>query len=150
MEPLGQLISHLTSFWMGLGILLIFLEVVTPLFGFILIGGSALLAGAGAAYGFSLGIQLAIFVVCLILSLALVRPRILAKINATHHIQERTEALIGKSGRVSEVIDPTSGGLGRVIIDGEDWAALSGEKISIDQEIKVKGSDGIILKVEKL
>ena len=145
-----QILSHLTEFWIILGVLLLFIEVVSPLFGFFLAGGAAFLTSASSALGASVEIQLVVFLVGLFLSLTFVRPKILAKLTSAHHIQSRTEGLMGKTGRVSEPIDPNSGGVGRVTIEGEDWAASGRESLSVGLEVKVVDSDGIILKVEKL
>ncbi len=59
-------------------------------------------------------------------------------------IPSRTETLIGKAGMVTQAIDPNTG-LGRILVNGEDWAAHSATTLSINTHVRVKGADGITL-----
>ena len=89
--------------------------------GFIVIGGTALVAG-----GFMLWI--------------------LKKFSTLRHRQvvSGAEYMIGRSGTVIEDFS----GRGRVEIDGESWLADSDEHLAAGQQIRVDDIDKLVLKVE--
>lgn len=60
------------------------------------------------------------------------------------------DAIIGKEGRVSELISGT--GYGRVAIDGDDWKAQSqdGMTIPVGSKVRVVSRDSIIITVAPL
>lgn len=92
-----------------------------------------------------LTLQLVVFVVVLLLSLTLLRPRLLDKLGAPG-VPSRVQALIGKTGSVTEAIDPVIGG-GRVTVSGQDWAARSPTPLPVGAIVRVTGADGIVLEV---
>jgi membrane protein implicated in regulation of membrane protease activity len=106
-------------------------------------------AAAIAAYlGFSVAAQFAAFVVVLTASIALLRTRILERIGGPG-VPSRTAPLIGRHGVVTHDVDPTVG-TGRVNVGGEDWAARSGETMTIGTQVRVVGADGIVLEVTRV
>lgn len=146
MEP-AETFWTATHVWIALAVVFIILEVITPLaFGFILVGAAALCAAGIAALDLPLAVQLAVFAVVTILTLVLVRPRVVARLQSTAHVPSRTEAVIGKVAKVTEAIDPVTGA-GRILVGGEDWAAFSEEPVSEGSQVKVIGADGIRLHV---
>ncbi len=134
----------ITMGWLALAVLAAIVEVLSPLFGYIFVTLAALVAAAASSAGFPLVIQIILFVVILPVSLLLLRPRLLAKLGA-RGIPSRTEALLGKTGVVTQTVD--SAGTGRVTIAGEDWAAQSSSILSIGTPVRVDGADGITLNV---
>ena len=92
--------------------------------------------------------QLGIFGFTLLITLGLIRPRFLARIQVENKLPSRAEALLGKVGKVTQVIDPSIG-MGRVEVDGQDWAAMSAQYIEVGATVKIEGSDGIGLSVVK-
>jgi membrane-bound serine protease (ClpP class) len=56
------------------------------------------------------------------------------------------EGLAGEMGIVKEPLDPE----GLVFVHGELWRAISDENIKADEKVKVKGIDGLILKVARI
>jgi membrane protein implicated in regulation of membrane protease activity len=60
----------------------------------------------------------------------------------------RVAALVGKTGVVTETILPSEG-LGRVMVEGEDWAARASAQIANGSVVRVTGFDSIVLLVEK-
>jgi membrane protein implicated in regulation of membrane protease activity len=134
-----------TSAWILLAIVAAILEIVSPLFGFLFVTGAAFVAAGTAILGLSLTVQLVLFVIVLLLSLVLLRPRLLV-ILGTQSVPSRTESLIGKIGLVTEAIDPILGS-GRVTVGGEDWAARSLTPLPVGTRVHVTGADGIILEV---
>ena len=66
-------------------------------------------------------------------------------------IKTNTEALIGRVGSVSETIDNSSKS-GRVLIDGDQWKALSynNEIIELNDQVEVISIDSTIITVKKI
>jgi membrane protein implicated in regulation of membrane protease activity len=134
--------------WVGVAVLAAIVEVATPSFGWIFASGAALCAVLAAALGAPLALQLLLFSLVLVASLVVLRPRMLKKLGAIG-VPTRTAALVGKLGEVSVAIDPVAG-TGRVLVDGEDWAARSHSTLSQGARVRVTGADGIQLEVELL
>jgi len=86
-----------------------------------------------------------VLVVAILLVALLILPRFRAKLGA-QGVPSRTEALLGKTGIVTETIDRNLG-TGRVRIAGEDWAAQSESTLTIGSLVRVEGADGIVLRV---
>lgn len=95
-------------------------EVFTA--GFILgpIGLAALLAAAVAAVGGGLGLQLAVFIVGSVASLAVIRPLARRHLRIPAHTRTGTAALVGTRAVVLERVDADHG---MVKIGGEVWTA---------------------------
>lgn len=132
--------------WLVFALVCIVVEVATPSFGFFLVAAAALASAAVAAVGYGLFLQLSVFGVCSLVLLVFLRPRILAKLGTSPGVPDRAERLVGHKGRVVEAIDPTSG-RGRVLVDGQDWAAAHAHPIAEGTEIVVEGHAGIKLVV---
>lgn len=95
--------------------------------------------------------QIIIFAVASVLCLLFVRPVALKYLHKPH--EERTsnaDAIIGRTGRVSETIK--QGDYGRVAIDGDDWKALSVDGVEIEkgEKVEVVSIDSIIITVKKI
>lgn len=136
------------TIWLTLGILAAVVEVLSPLFGFILITVAALLAALLAVFGLSVSVQLLVFALTLLFLLVIVRPRVVARLAPARGVPDRMDQLLGQRGRVVEALDPIMG-TGRVIVGGADWAARSVEGIPLGAEVVVRRADGIVLQVEK-
>ena len=143
--------SNLWLIWIIISILCLILELSSGDF-FILcfaIGAavSAILAGCGA----SLTVQIILFAVVSALSLLLVRPALIKKLHKPHRERlSNAEAMIGKTGRVSETIEAC--GYGRVAVDGDDWKAVSanGEAIEAGTRVRIVKMDSIIVTVKPI
>ncbi|MDZ4676249.1 MAG: NfeD family protein [Oligoflexia bacterium] len=136
-----------TYWWLTTAMVLIIIEVISPAFGAVLIAGAALIAALLASFGVSVLGQFGIFAVSTILSLTLLRPRLVKILYDSQGVQSVTDQLMGKDCKVTEAIDSVSG-TGRVLIMGQDWAAESSNKIPIGATVRVEGVDGIRLKVK--
>ena len=142
-------LSELSAFvWLAVAFVAAIIEVSVPHFGFAFVGAGAIAAAAAAFFGYSVPTQLATFVFVLVVSIALLRSRLLAKLSG-RGVPSRTEALVGRQAVVTHDIDPSVGG-GRVNVAGEDWAARSGEVISAGARVRVTGADGIVLEVTRV
>ena len=143
--------SNLWLIWIIISILCLILELSSGDF-FILcfaIGAavSAILAGCGA----SLTVQIILCAVVSALSLLLVRPALIKKLHKPHRERlSNAEAMIGKTGRVSETIE--AGGYGRVAVDGDDWKAVSAnvEAIEAGTRVRIVKMDSIIVTVKPI
>jgi membrane protein implicated in regulation of membrane protease activity len=134
--------------WLTAGVLCIVVEIATPTFGWVLVGAGALVSCAVAAAGYGFIWQLTACGGVSALLLIFLRPHIMRKLGTSPGVPSRTDKLVGRTARVTEAIDPVSGN-GRVLVDGHDWAAQSGETIAVGAEVTVEGADGIRLRVRR-
>lgn len=94
--------------------------------------------------------QIIIFALASVLCLAFVRPVALRYLHkAKDERASNVDAIIGRTGRVSETIEPN--GHGRVAIDGDDWKAISedGSEIVKGTLVEVVGIESIIITVKR-
>lgn len=111
--------------WLVAAIVLFILEVITP--GFVLanFGVAALAAGVVAWAGGGMVAQVITFCVVCLLSFVTIRPFLQKTIfRDGRRARTGTDALIGRMAKVSEDI-PSAPDTGRVLIDGDDWRAMS-------------------------
>jgi membrane protein implicated in regulation of membrane protease activity len=134
--------------WLAVATIAAILEVSVPHFGSAFVSAGAVAAAIAAYLGFSVTAQFAAFVIVLTASIALLRTRILERIGGPG-VPSRTAPLIGRHGVVTHDVDPTVG-TGRVNVGGEDWAARSGETITIGTKVRVVSADGIVLEVTRV
>jgi membrane protein implicated in regulation of membrane protease activity len=134
--------------WLAVATIAAILEVSVPHFGSAFVSAGAVAAAIAAYLGFSVTAQFAAFVVVLTASIALLRTRILERIGGPG-VPSRTAPLIGRHGIVTHDVDPTVG-TGRVNVGGEDWAARSGETITMGTKVRVVSADGIVLEVTRV
>ena len=94
--------------------------------------------------------QIIVFSIVSVLCLLFVRPVALKYLHkSTEERASNAEAIIGRTGRVSETIEEN--GHGRVAIDGDDWKAVSydGNKIEKNARVEVVSIDSIIITVKE-
>lgn len=132
------------TLWVVLAVVAAILEMATAGFGFIFVTGAAAVAALLAALELPAAAQLGAFGVATLLGLVFLRPRFAARMAAKGHVPSRTDRLVGQHGRVTQALDPLTGG-GRVLVAGEDWAARADAPLSVDAEIIVTAADGIVL-----
>jgi len=131
--------------WLVIAIVLGSIEVLVTSFIFMLAGLSALVPCVLASFGFQFETQVIVFAAVMILLLGLLRPPLLRKFNTKKTMLGRTESLFGHIGEVTETFVH---GSGRIIVEGQDWAARGKDDFIIGRKVKVTGSDGIVLIVE--
>ena len=107
--------------WLALAIVAAIVEVSIPHFGVMFVSIGAVAAAIAAAFGSGLAVQLIVFAAALVLSLVLLRERLLKRMGG-RGVPSRTDILIGREGIVTHDVDATVGA-GRVNVGGEDWAA---------------------------
>jgi membrane protein implicated in regulation of membrane protease activity len=138
--------SELAVFsWLAIAFVAAILEVSIPHFGSAFVSAGAIAAAAAAYLGFSIPLQIATFVVVLMVSLVALRSTLVGRL-AGQGVPSRTDTLIGRHGIVTHDIDPTMG-TGRVNVSGQDWAARSAGTIAAGTKVRVVAADGIVLEV---
>ena len=137
--------------WMYIAVLFFIIEVFTPGFIVACLGLGSLVAAITAYMGYNIDAQFISFSVSTLISLFLIRPLLYKKGEKQDKIKTNTEALIGRVGSVSETID-NSFKSGRVLIDGDQWKALShnNEIIELNTQVEVVSIDSTIITVKKI
>lgn len=126
---------------LGAGIL----EVVVPAFGFVFVTLAALFAAVLALLAYGLTVQVIAFAVSALVFLFVLRRFFVHRLRGPG-VPSRTEAITGKIAEVTEPIDPVRG-LGRVNVEGHDWAASAIVPILAGARVRIDGADGIVLLV---
>lgn len=139
--------------WFIIGLGLCALEIATPGFVVLWFGVGAFCAGIAALFGVdNLVMQIVIFSVISIVLLLLSRTmfkNIFLKGSPGAELKTNSEALIGKSGRVTDEINNTES-KGRVVVESQDWSARSANNdvIASGTKITVIRTEGAKLIVE--
>ena len=135
-------------FWIVLTLIFAILEVGVPIFAFSFVSvASAITALVSMRWGWS--VQAVTFLAGTLLTLLILRPRLLSRLQKSHTMPSRSQALVGAVGVVTEALD-SAAGTGRVQVEGQDWAAKSQTPISVGKQIKVENHDGIVLIIKEM
>lgn len=142
--------ANLWQMWALVSIICLILELTNGDFFIMCFAIGAAVTAILSAFGFGFYAQLIIFAAASVLCIFFVRPFALKYLHGNRKERlSNADALIGRTGRVSE--DIQAGGYGRVAIDGDDWKAVSadGSAISMGQNVRVVGRESIIITVER-
>jgi membrane protein implicated in regulation of membrane protease activity len=112
------------AIWLIVAAALVGVEVFSLTFLFGPLALAALLAGLAAALGGSAVVQIAVFTVAAIGSLAVIRPIAMSHVRTAIPTRTGTAALVGQSAVDLERVDATAG---QVKLAGEVWSAPSTE-----------------------
>lgn len=136
--------------WVIAAILLVVSEMFNGDFWLVCLGIGALLAAAVSLVLPGLVPGILVFSVGSLVSLWMVRPFLLRRFQGFPQLRTGVDALLGRSGIVTEAIDPATGA-GRVRVEGEDWrgASLDAGSLPAGTRVSVVQVDGTILVVEK-
>ncbi|MCX7983028.1 MAG: NfeD family protein [Syntrophales bacterium] len=143
---------ELWQVWIIAGIVLWILELFTPGFVMGIFGTSCFLVALLAYLNLSFSLQLFFFAIATLFLFVLIRPLLLKYFyRKDEGAKTNVEAMIGKEGIVTAIVDPIAG-VGEVKIRGEIWRALpvSGESLEIGNKVIVRAIEGITLIVEKM
>jgi membrane protein implicated in regulation of membrane protease activity len=131
--------------WAIAGILLWIIESFAPVFVTGIFGTACLILVPVALAHVPLTVQLFLFVVISAVMTLGIRPIILKYFyHHGEHAKTNTEALVGKTGLVTEVIDVLAG-TGSVKIGGEIWRAVvanNKSRVEIGEKVTVKYVEG--------
>jgi membrane protein implicated in regulation of membrane protease activity len=133
----------LVMVWIGLAVVAIGIELLITSFIFLFVAVAALVAAILAALTFGFPSQLVVFALLALLLPVLLRRQMVRRFSG-RGVPSRTEALVGETGEVTETIDPVRG-TGRVVVNGQDWAARSVEPVPAGARVEVLDADGIVL-----
>ena len=123
-------------------------ELLTP--GMFFLGPVALAAVASAVValaGVGVALQLLVFILCSIASLAFLRPIARRHVHLPEISRTGTDALVGKKALVLRTVDSNGG---RVRIGGEEWSARAfledgvyepGSKVEV---VKIEGATALV------
>lgn len=117
------------------------IEVMSVSFVFLMFAIGALAAGIAGALGANVTIQVIVFVVVTVALLAGLRPFLKGRIErSAGDVRTNTDALIGKTGYVTEVVGERHG---RIQFSGGEWSARTeGVSIPVGAEVRVDRIDG--------
>lgn len=132
--------------WLIAAVALLLLEVFTPGFLLACLAVGAGGAAAGAALGWSIELQLALFSVFSGLSLWLLRPLLRTWFAATG-AKTNQDALIGAVGRVESAVAP--GERGYVKVDGDSWGFDADQSYEAGQKVRITGREGNMVAVAR-
>lgn len=149
-------LSIMTPFyiWLGIAFVLFILEIlITSSFALLCFAVGAVTAAFIGLAGFSEIWQFIVFAVFSLLSFIFIRPILINHLNKRSQGRPKTnvDALIGKTAKVVEQINGQLQ-FGRVIIDGDNWQAVSEDDstIEVGEKVVVVSIDSIILTVRRV
>ncbi len=150
-------LSVISINWLGLllivlGILLFVLELITPTFGALAVGGivslalgSLFLIDTSSPYGDIpvSAIATAVFTTALFFLIA-------GRFGLKAQKKKKMTGMEGMIGEIGTVISDFKGGKGKVRVHGEIWNAVSEDNLKRGEEVKVVAVEGLKVRVEKL
>ena len=125
------------------------IEVMSVSFVFLMFAIGALAAAIAGALGANVTIQVIVFVVVTVALLAGLRPFLKGRIErSAGDVRTNTDALIGKTGYVTEVVGERHG---RIQFSGGEWSARTeGPTLPVGAEVRVDRIDGATAVVSAL
>ncbi|MBC9224956.1 NfeD family protein [Aeromicrobium sp. 636] len=133
--------------WTALGVILCLIELASGELIFLMFGIAAFSAAVAAAAGAPLAIPLGLFGVVSVALLALVRPRIVARLYDGPSLPSGQHGLVGHSAIVDEEVNRLAG---RVLIGDVLWTARPVDPEAVYEpgdELLVAAIDGAIARV---
>ena len=144
---MSEVLFHPAFAWLYIAVLFAILEIAVRAFGFIFGSFAAVVAAIAAIYIPGWEMQTVIFAAVAILGVVFIRPRWIKKFHSSSQgFPSRAESLIGKQGLITKTIDPVAG-TGRVLVEGQDWAASSSQTVGEGTAVVIVSADGIVLGV---
>ena len=137
-------------YWIIAALLLFVVELFTQGFAVICLAIGAAGSAIGSACGLGFEMQLVVFAIVTLISIALVRPLLKRMFHIDKEkVATNVSAMVGRRGKVVVAISQDDG---RVMIDGVDWKARSvdGGRIEVGTKVEVVKMESIILIVKKL
>ena len=142
-------LENMWQVWAIVAVLCLILELSSGDFFIICFSIGAVFGVIGAAIGLNIYWQIAIFALFSLLSVLFVRPVALRYLHKNEpNKPSNADALLGRTGRVTEAIKP--GQNGYVQIDGDMWKAVSQKDIAVGETVRVIGRESTIITVDTL
>jgi membrane protein implicated in regulation of membrane protease activity len=138
--------------WMFAAVIFFIFEMFTPSFFMACIAIGCTAGGLAALFGGGVVAQLLFFSLATLVAFVGVRPLALRYLyRKSDTVRTNVDSLVGRIARVSERLDPATG-QGRVVIDGDDWKAVSENNTAIEkgEQVEIVKVDSVILVVKSL
>lgn len=145
-----MLVQWLPLVWLLVAVIFGVVEAATVQLMSVWFAIGAVAAMVSALLGASVWLQFGVFLAVSILALACTRPFV-KKVLKVKQVRTNADSVVGRVAAVTvEIAGP--GEVGRVLVDGQDWAAVSEEGIPIPrgERVLVKGIEGVKLIVEAI
>ncbi|MFA5560768.1 MAG: NfeD family protein [Acholeplasmataceae bacterium] len=133
--------------WLGFFILATLFEIATLDFVSIWFALAAIPVVILAAVNVEPWIQILVFIVVSFVLLLLTRP-VVMKYVRKNEIKTNVDSLIGTTAFAITRIVPNH--IGKVMLNGIEWSAISKEIIEIDDQVRILDIEGVKLIVEKI
>ena len=147
---LETLVQWLPMIWLLVAIIFGVIEAATVQLMSIWFAVGAVAAMAAALLGAGVWLQFVVFLVVALLVLAFTRP-LVKKVLKVGRVHTNADSVVGRIAAVTvEIAGPDE--VGRVLVDGQDWAAVSedGTPIPKGERVLVKAIEGVKLVVEPM
>ena len=137
-----------TVFWLGAFVVLLLIEIVTLGLTTIWFAAGAIASFLAACIGCGTTVQIIVFFAVSVVLLILTRP-IAVKFFNQKRESTNAESLIGQKATV--VVAIPAGDVGRVIVNGMEWAAKTedSDRIEFGSIVSIRGIQGVKLIVER-
>ncbi len=146
---IAYFLANMWQVWAVISIICLILELSSGDFFIICFSIGAIFSVIASALGLNIYWQLLIFALFSLLSIFFVRPVALRWIHKNEpNKPSNADALIGRTGRVTEAISRNASGY--VKIDGDMWKAVSQSDIPVGSSVRVIGRESTIVTVEIL
>ena len=148
---IDYILTNMWQIWAIVAVICLILELSSGDFFIICFSIGAVFAVIAAALGLSVYWQLVVFAVFTAIAIFTVRPVALRYLHKNEpNKPSNADALIGRTGRVTETIN--AGKNGYVQIDGDLWKAVSDMQtdIPVGTTVRVVGRESTIVTVETL
>lgn len=136
----------MTVFWMIFFVILVVIELLTINLVTIWFAIGALMSAILSCFSDNILLEFIVFVVVSGLCFLLTKP-LVKKMKKKPKIPTNLDLVIGKTGRVTEAINPNE--VGEVKVAGKRWSAISKEPLPEDTLVIVKKITGVKVLVEK-
>ena len=136
----------MTVFWMIFFVILVVIELLTINLVTIWFAIGALISAILSCFSDNILLEFIVFVVVSGLCFLLTKP-LVKKMKKKPKIPTNLDSIIGKTGRVTEAINPNE--VGEVKVAGKRWSAISKEPLPEDTLVIVKKITGVKVLVEK-
>lgn len=147
---LEMFVQWLPVLWLLVAVIFGVIEAATVQLMSIWFAVGAVAAMIAALLGAGIWLQFVVFLAVAVLVLVFTRP-LVKKVLRVGHIHTNADSLIGRIGAVTvDIAGP--GEVGRVLVDGQDWSAVSQDGIPVakGEKVLVKAIEGVKLVVEPM
>lgn len=148
---LEYITSNFWLFWLIIAVICLILELSSGDFFVTCFAIGGLCALVSSLFGVPFWVQVVVFAICSVLSIWLIRPKLLKSLHASGEDRpSNADALLGREGTVVEPI--VQNGSGYVKIDGDVWKAVTqdGSPVAKGDQVRVVSMESIIVIVVKI